>query len=102
MRTSLKRKQSLKNQCELIYIQRNKDDPLNKKNNMQVLNMGENNLSKKYNVFNIMDKSKVKASSPDSISSNDENDNEMDEGKMNDKELAAFRKKKQYSHSFQE
>ena len=94
MRNSLKRKQSLKNQCELIYIQKNKDDP-SKRNNMEVLNMGENNLSRRYNVFNIMDKSKIKANSPDSISSNDENENDPmnQEDKLNDKELAAFRKK---------
>jgi hypothetical protein len=47
-------------------------------------------------MFNIMDKSKIKNNtSVDSISSNDENDLDQLalEGKMNEKELAAFRKK---------
>ena len=57
--------------------------------------MGENNLSKKYNVFHIMDKSRLKSNSPDSMSSNDENDYDElnDESRMNEKELADFRKK---------
>ena len=94
MRNSLKRKQSLKNQCELVQIQNNKDDSPGKKN-LELINMGENNLSKKYNVFHIMDKSRLKSNSPDSISSNDENDYDElnDESRMNEKELADFRKK---------
>ena len=78
MRTSLKRNQSLKNQCDLLYIQKAKDDDIpNKniknKNNYELIDAGENNFSKKYNIFNIMDRSKSKGG-PDSVSSNDEND----------------------------
>ena len=100
MRTSLKRNQSLKNQCDLLYIQKAKDDDIpNKniknKNNYELIDAGENNFSKKYNIFNIMDRSKSKGG-PDSVSSNDENDdiNLLEKEKnMNNKELAAFRKK---------
>jgi len=103
MRNSLKGKQSLKNQCELIYIQNKKDNDIpdkknvkNRNNNYELLDMGEDNLTKKYNMFNIMDKSKLKNnSSADSISSNDENDYDLlaKENNMDEKELAAFRKK---------
>ena len=101
MRASLKRKQSLKNQCELIYIQNlnDKSDRPGKNNKYEVINAGDNNFAKKYNMFNIFDKSdknKAKSGAADSISSNDELD-EIDElarqNKMNEKELAAFRKK---------
>ena len=102
MRTSLKGKQSLKNQCDLIYI-KNKDDNdipnkenIKNKNKVQLIDAGENNFSKKYNMFNIMDKSKTRSGSVDSVSSNDEFDdiNLLNkENKMSEKELADFRKK---------
>ena len=104
MRNSLKGKQSLKNQCELIYIQNKKDDDndvpdkknINNRNNFELLESGDDNLTKKYNMFNIMDKSRLKNNSAvDSISSNDDNDLDQlaKESRMNEKELAAFRKK---------
>ena len=101
VRNSLK-KQSLKNQCDLLYLQKVKDSDLpdkkypNNKGDLELIEAGDNNFTKKYNIFNIMDKSKPKGSSIDSISSNDENDDLEQlakESKMNEKELAAFRKK---------
>ena len=103
-KNSIKGKQSLKNQCELIYIQKRKDDDapvpdkknIKNRNNLELLESGDNNLTNKYNMFNIMDKSRLKNNSGvDSISSNDENDLDQlaKESKMNEKELAAFRKK---------
>ena len=102
-RNSLKKKQSLKNQCDLLYLQKVKDSDLpdkkspNNKGDLELIEAGDNNFTKKYNIFNIMDKSKPKGnSSIDSISSNDENDDLEQlakESKMNEKELAAFRKK---------
>ena len=104
MRASLKRKQSLKNQCELIYIQNKNDDndQPDKKNiknkEYEVIDAGDNNFSKKYNIFNIVNKGdkNKRSGSADSVSSNDEMD-DIDElakqSKMNEKELADFRKK---------
>ena len=103
MRTSLKGKQSLKNQCDLIYLQNKNNDSdipdktkVKNRNNVELVDAGENNFTKKYNIFNIMDKSKTRSGSVDSISSNDEIDdiNLLNkENKMSEKELAAFRKK---------
>ena len=99
MRTSLKGKQSLKNQCELVYIQNKKDNDIpdkGNKNKVELIDAGENNFAKKYNIFNIMDKSKTRSGSVDSISSNDENDDInllKKEEMMNEKELSDFRKK---------
>ena len=94
-------KHSLKNQCDLVYIQGKKDP--NKKDNtkknnkeeISLIELGEDDLTKKYNMFNIIDKSKNKSNLNDSLSSNDENDLDADieKEKMNDKDLVAFRKK---------
>ena len=91
-----KKNQSLKSQCELLYLQKDKNnDSPNQKPTFEILNAGENNFAKKYNIFNIMDKSKTRGGSAESISSNDEDDiNQLlKEKNMNEKELAAFRKK---------
>jgi len=80
MRISLKGKQSLKNQCDLIYLQNKNDsdilDKTNAKNinNIKLVDAEENHFTKKYNMFNIMDKSRSRSGSVDSISSNDEID----------------------------
>ena len=61
-----------------------------------MIELGEDDLTKKYNMFNIIDKSRNKSSNlNDSLTSNDENDIDImnNNGKMSDKELAAFRKK---------
>ena len=100
LRTSLKKQQSLKNQCDLLYLQKVKDSDLpdkkpKNKGNLELIEAGDNNFTRKYNIFNIMDKSKSKGSA-DSISSNDENDDIeqlVKERNMNEKELTAFRKK---------
>ena len=102
-RTSTKKNnQSLKNQCDLLYLQKVKDSDipdksgLNNKPSFEIIDKGENNFSKRYNIFNIMDKSKIKGNAAESISSNDENDDInqlMNERNMNEKELADFRKK---------
>ena len=111
---------SLKNQCDLVYIQMKKDNQNEKedsslakkgqkknvkkdnkpnesnKQEIELIELGEDDLTKKYNMFNIMDKSKSKGNLNDSISSNDDNDLDpmlINQDKMNDKELAAFRKK---------
>ena len=119
----LPNKHSLKTQCDLVYIQSKKDpnqideifqqnkipkkpqkkdakdnnkQNINKKQEIELIELGEDDLTKKYNMFNIMDKSKNKTNLNDSISSNDEGDFDPflnNTEKMNDKELAAFRKK---------
>ena len=114
-------KHSLKTQCDLVYIQSKKDENekgaipnkknqkknvkkdakdnkqnVNKKQDIELIELGEDDLTKKYNMFNIMDSSKNKSNLNDSLSSNDENDFDPflnNPEKMNDKELAAFRKK---------
>ena len=108
---------SLKNQCDLVYI-KNKKDQLPDKKEMSLINkkgqnfgknlkkdnnkdielmeLGEDDLTKKYNMFNIMDKSKNKSNLNDSMSSNEEDDFDPflnNQEKLNDKDLAAFRKK---------
>ena len=111
-----KNQRSLKNQCDLVYIQSKKDnrnekddslakkgqkkkdnkESINDKQDIELIELGEDDLTKKYNMFNIMDKSKNKGNLNDSISSNDDNDFDpylINQEKMNDKELAAFRKK---------
>ena len=113
------KQRSLKNQCSLVYIQMKKDNPkekddslakkgqkkntkkdskenINDKGDIELIELGEDDLTKKYNMFNIMDKSKNKGNLNDSISSNDDNDIDPflnNPENMNDKELAAFRKK---------
>ena len=115
-------KRSLKTQCDLVYIKsktdtNDKSNPpplvkkntlqknkikdnskqnLNKKNEVELLELDQNDLTKKYNMFNIMDKNKNKSNLNDSLSSNEDNDFDPilnNPEKMNDKELAAFRKK---------
>ena len=114
-------KHSLKTQCDLVYIQSKKDENekgaipnkknqkknikkdakdnkqnVNKKQDIELIELGEDDLTKKYNMFNIMDSSKNKSNLNDSLSSNDENDFDPflnNPEKMNDKELAEFRKK---------
>ena len=113
-------KHSLKNQCDLVYIQqknndnednnqynskkglnsktknnKKKDNNINNKD-IELIELGEDDLTKKYNMFNIIDKSRNKSSNlNDSLTSNDENDIDImnNNEKMSDKELAAFRKK---------
>ena len=117
-------KHSLKTQCDLVYIKNKKDElpdkkemslinkkgqnlaknikkennKLNNINNkdIELIELGEDDLTKKYNMFNIMDKTKNKSNLNDSLSSNDEDDLDPFLGgqeKLNDKDLAAFRKK---------
>ena len=125
-------KHSLKNQCDLVYIQKKKDNnmdmnniepkeilPINKgqkkpkkkdnnkiekpilernnKKDIELIELGEDDLTKKYTMFNIMDKSRNnKTNLNESLSSNDEEDFDPflnNKDKLNDKELAAFRKK---------
>ena len=102
MRISLKGKQSLKNQYDLIYLQNKNDsdilDKTNVKNinNIKLVDAGENHFKKKYNMFNIMDKSRSRSGSVDSISSNDEIDdiNLLNkENNMSEKVWEDFRKK---------
>ena len=118
---------SLKTQCDLVYIQSKKDNieikealPIkkgqkksNKKDNnkhdktnieyrnnkkeLELIELGEDDITKKYNMFNIMNKSRNnKTTLNESLSSNDDDDFDPflnNKDKLNDKELAAFRKK---------
>ena len=105
---------SLKNQCDLVYIQMKNDNPnekvdsssakkgqkksakKDKKQDIELIELGEDDLTKKYNMFNIMDRTKNKGNLNDTISSKDDNDFDpflINQEKMNDQELAAFRKK---------
>ena len=96
-------KHSLKNQCDLVYIQGKKDsnekDEINKNNNkdeIELIELGEDDLTKKYNMFNIIDKSKNKSNLNDSISSKEDNEldpDSIEKEKIKDKDLEAFRKK---------
>ena len=96
-RSSRRNKDNLaqKNLCELFYIQsKNAEDPKvpQSRKIIELINEGENSLSKKYNIFNIMDSSKSKEKVPDSISSGDEKEvdkftlgkNEEEEKKYNE------------------
>ena len=95
---SFKKKKSLKNQCDLMLIQ-NKSEDEKDKGNFELINVGDDDsLSKKYNIFNIMDKSKIKTLLTDALSSNEEMENPEEKNKadykvMNEKELEEFRKK---------
>ena len=117
---------SLKTQCDLVYIQSKKDSidikeplpikktqkksqkkdnakndksniDLNNKKEIELIELGEDDITKKYNMFNIMNKSRNnKTILNESISSNDEDDIDPylnNKDKLNDKELVAFRKK---------
>ena len=114
---------SLKTQCKLVYVQSKKDNidledspiikkgpkkntkkdyvkdtksNINNNKDLELIELGEDDLTKKYNMFNIMDKSKNRSKLNESISSNEEEDLDAflsGQNKMNDKDLAAFRKK---------
>ena len=98
-------KHSLKNQFDLVYIQGKKDsnekDEINKSNKdeIKLIELGEDDLTKKYNMFNKIDKSKNKSNLNDSMSSKEENELAPDsivKEKIKDKDLEAFSKIIQY------
>ena len=91
-----KKGQNLTKNIKKGYNNDNKQNDINNNKDIELIELGEDDLTKKYNMFNIMDKSKNKSSLNDSISSNDEDDIDPflnNQEKLNDKDLAAFRKK---------